>query len=109
MQELEKINRTIAQQSPTAILKNILVIDGTIGKNSIDQVRAFNEITKLDGLVISKVDAKAKAGLILNIVYEFNLPIYFLGTGEQPENLTIFEEELYINLLVEGFKDGKTN
>lgn len=100
MVELEKIHRIINDKtSENVILKNILVLDGTAGKNTIEQAKAFNEITKIDGVVITKLDSGGKAGMIINISHELNVPIYYLTTGEQIEDIRSFDVDNYLEVL----------
>lgn len=100
MVELEKIHRIIQEKtSDKVVLKNILVLDGTAGKNTIEQAKAFNEITKLDGVVITKLDSGGKAGMIINISHELNVPIYYLTTGEQVEDIKSFDVDNYLEVL----------
>jgi fused signal recognition particle receptor len=100
MQELKKIHGVINKHEMSNInLKTILVLDGTAGKNTIEQAKAFNEITKLDGVIITKMDSTSKAGMIINIKYELKVPIYFLTNGEQIEDIKEFESRSYLDLL----------
>ncbi|MFV0287988.1 MAG: signal recognition particle-docking protein FtsY [Mycoplasmatales bacterium] len=107
MEELKKIHKVINKypEMNTGLerdykVKTILVLDSTAGKNTIEQARAFNEITAIDGFVITKMDAGGKAGMIINLGYEFNKPIYYLTKGENVEALAKFEYESYVNLLL---------
>ncbi len=100
MVELEKIHRIIVDKTSDNVkLKTILVLDGTAGKNTIEQAKAFNEITNIDGVVITKLDSGGKAGMIINISYELNVPIYYLTTGEQIEDIKQFDVENYLGAL----------
>ncbi len=101
MTELNKIYKIIEKQTEEKDInkKTILVLDGTGGKNTIEQAKAFNEATKLDGVIVTKMDSSTKAGMIINISYELEVPIYFLTNGEQIEDITTFEPEKYLNLL----------
>lgn len=101
MDELNKIYKIIEKQTEdkTVNKKTILVLDGTGGKNTIEQAKAFNEATELDGVIVTKLDSSSKAGMIINISYELNVPIYFLTNGEQIKDITTFDPETYLNLL----------
>ncbi len=101
MTELNKIYKIIEKQTADEQInkKTILVLDGTGGKNTIEQAKAFNEATKLDGVIVTKLDSSSKAGMIINISYELAVPIYFLTNGEQIEDITTFDPETYLNLL----------
>lgn len=101
MSELNKIYKIIEKQTEAKNVnkKTILVLDGTGGKNTIEQAKAFNEATKLDGVIVTKMDSSTKAGMIINISYELGVPIYFLTNGEQIEDITTFDPETYLDLL----------
>lgn len=100
MVELEKIHRIIVDKTSDKVkLKTVLVLDGTAGKNTLEQAKAFNEITKLDGVIITKLDSGGKAGMIINISYELNVPIYYLTTGEQIEDIRNFDVDNYLEAL----------
>lgn len=100
MLELQKIHGVIDKNiNSDAIVKTILVLDGTAGKNTIDQARAFNEITKLDGVIVTKLDSNAKVGMIINIGYELKVPIYYVTNGEQIEDIKKFDSNLYLSML----------
>lgn len=100
MVELEKIHRIILDKTSEKVkLKTVLVLDGTAGKNTLEQAKAFNEITKLDGVIITKLDSGGKAGMIINISYELNVPIYYLTTGEQIEDIKSFDVDNYLEAL----------
>ncbi len=101
MTELNKIYKIIEKQTEAENVnkKTILVLDGTGGKNTIEQAKAFNEATKLDGVIVTKMDSSTKAGMIINISYELGVPIYFLTNGEQIEDITTFDSKTYLDLL----------
>ncbi len=100
MVELQKIHKIIDDKTSSDVqLKTILVLDGTAGKNTVEQAKAFNEITKLDGVIVTKLDSGGKAGMIINISYELNVPIYYLTTGEQIEDIKEFDVNNYLEAL----------
>jgi fused signal recognition particle receptor len=90
MEELGKINRVIKKILPEAPHDTILVLDATSGMNAIQQVQAFQEIVQLSGLVITKLDGSAKAGIVVAIAEQFKLPILAIGIGEKLEDLGNF-------------------
>ena len=100
MEELKKID-TVIQKNLNCDFekKNILILDGTSGKNTLEQAKVFNEICLLDGIIVTKVDTNFKVGLIINIAYELQIPIYFMTTGEQLEDITKFNYNDYLQLL----------
>lgn len=98
MMELEKIHKIISKKtSDDVVLKTILVLDGTSGKNTISQAVAFNEITKIDGMIITKLDTNGHAGSIINCIYEIERPLYYLTTGESVEDIKPFKVDEYLN------------
>ncbi|MFK5884018.1 MAG: signal recognition particle-docking protein FtsY [Candidatus Izemoplasma sp.] len=96
MKELEKINRIINRQIPSAPQETLLVIDATTGQNGLSQAKIFNEVTKITGIVLTKLDGTAKGGIALGIKDELNIPIKYIGLGEKLEDLEHFDIEDYI-------------
>ncbi len=90
MDELEKIVRVIKKIDASAPHDTLLVLDATIGQNSINQVKVFNESVNLSGLIFSKLDGTAKGGVAVAIAEKFNLPVYAIGVGEGIEDLSLF-------------------
>ncbi|HXB01386.1 MAG TPA: signal recognition particle-docking protein FtsY [Opitutaceae bacterium] len=95
MEELAKIRRVLKKNDPAAPHHALLVIDGSIGSNSIEQARVFHKNFGLTGLVVTKLDGTSRGGAIVGIWRELKLPIYFLGLGEQAEDLQPFSVENY--------------
>ena len=102
MKELEKINKVIGKLVDGAPHETLLVIDATTGQNGIMQAKAFQEITNITGIVLTKLDGTAKGGIVLAIKEEVNLPVKFVGLGEKMTDLIPFDIEEYIYGL---FKD----
>ena len=102
MKELEKINRVIKKNIPSAPHETLLIIDATTGQNGISQAKSFKEITDITGIVLTKLDGTAKGGIVLAIKEEVNLPVKYIGLGEAKEDLQVFDIEKYIYGL---FKD----
>ncbi|HIT21398.1 MAG TPA: signal recognition particle-docking protein FtsY [Candidatus Scybalousia intestinigallinarum] len=102
MKELEKINRVIQNAIPGAPHETLLIIDATTGQNGISQAKSFQEITKITGIVLTKLDGTAKGGIVLAIKEEVNIPVKYIGLGETKEDLQPFDIEQYIYGL---FKD----
>lgn len=96
MNELDKINRVIGKVIPSAPHETLLVIDATTGQNGISQAKSFKEITNITGIVLTKLDGTAKGGIVLAIKESLNIPVKFVGLGEQKENLRVFDIEKYI-------------
>ena len=97
MEELAKIRRVLQKNDPTAPQHRWLVVDGSLGSNSIQQAKVFHESFNLTGLVVTKLDGTSRGGAIVGIYRQLKLPIYFLGLGEQPEDLQPFSVDNYVN------------
>jgi fused signal recognition particle receptor len=99
--ELKKIARICDKAHNGAPHRTILIIDGTQGNSAIAQAKAFNEMIGVDGIIITKLDGTAKGGSVFSIAYALELPILFVGTGEQPENLTPFDKYEFVDSLLD--------
>ena len=99
MKELEKLRRVLQKQDASAPHHSWLVVDGSLGSNSIEQARTFNESFPLTGLIITKLDGTSRGGSLVGIYRELKLPIYFVGLGEQPDDLQPFSIENYVNAI----------
>lgn len=95
MEELRKIRRVLAKHDENAPHHSWLVVDGSLGSNSIEQARVFHQEFGLTGIVITKLDGTSRGGAIVAIYRELGLPIYFIGLGEQPDDLQPFSIENY--------------
>ena len=95
IEELKKIARVVGKLDPEAPHHRWLVVDGTLGSNSIEQARIFHEAFNLTGLVVTKLDGTSRGGALVGIWRELRIPIYFVGLGEKPENLQPFSVENY--------------
>ena len=95
MEELAKIRRVLQKNDPTAPQHRWLVVDGSLGTNSIEQARVFHHSFGLTGLVVTKLDGTSRGGALVGIYRQLKIPIYFLGLGEQPEDLQPFSVENY--------------
>jgi fused signal recognition particle receptor len=100
--ELKKIVNVAKKAYQNAPHKVLLVIDGTQGTSAINQAKVFNEVIGVDGIIVTKLDGTAKGGALFSIVNELKLPIYFVGIGEKPENLAEFDEEEFIDGILDG-------
>ncbi|XVN40518.1 MAG: signal recognition particle-docking protein FtsY [Rickettsia endosymbiont of Argas persicus] len=100
MDELAKIIKVIKKVDESLPTHSVLVIDAITGQNTYNQVEHFNDATNLTGLIITKLDSSAKAGVIVGVVQKFNLPIYFIGIGEKIEDLKIFNRQDFTKSLV---------
>jgi fused signal recognition particle receptor len=98
MEELKKIRRVLDRQNVQHV-RTLLVLDASTGQNAIAQGRAFKEAVGLDGLVLAKLDGTAKGGVVFAIVDELEIPVLFVGTGEQLGDLSEFEPEAFVRAL----------
>lgn len=99
MAELEKINNIIKRKIGEQFYESILVIDGTTGQNALAQAKVFNEVTKLTGFIVTKLDGTAKGGVLFSISEEIKKPIKFIGVGEKVEDLREFNVKEYIEAI----------
>ncbi|MBN2604211.1 MAG: signal recognition particle-docking protein FtsY [Bacilli bacterium] len=96
MKELEKINKIIGREIEFAPHETLLVVDATTGQNGLSQAKIFNEVTRITGVVLTKLDGTAKGGIVLAIKDELDIPIKYIGLGEKLEDLEHFDIEEYI-------------
>ena len=99
MQELQKLHRVIGKQSAGAPHEVLLVLDATTGMNALNQAREFNKAVPLTGLVVTKLDGTSKGGMVVAIQEELNLPIKFIGLGEQADDLQPFDAKQFAEAL----------
>jgi fused signal recognition particle receptor len=99
MEELKKIRRVLQKHDPAAPRHRWLVLDGSLGSNSIEQARVFHQAFDLTGLVITKLDGTSRGGALVGIHRELKLPIHFVGLGEQPDDLQPFSIEDFCDAL----------
>jgi fused signal recognition particle receptor len=99
MAELEKMKRTASKIVPGAPHDVLLVLDATTGQNGLNQAREFWSHAGVTGIVLTKLDGTAKGGIVVAIARELNLPIRFVGTGEQIDDLVPFDAQTYVNSL----------
>lgn len=95
MEELAKIRRVLQKHDPAAPQHRWLVVDGSLGANSIEQARVFHQSFGLTGLIVTKLDGTSRGGAIVGIWRQLRIPIYFIGLGEQPEDLQPFSAANY--------------
>ncbi len=96
MEELRKLVRVLRKHDESLPHECLLVIDGNTGQNAIQQGQGFNSIVKLDGLVVTKLDGTAKGGAIIPICREFGIPVFWVGVGEDLDDLIRFDREEYV-------------
>ena len=100
-EELKKMIRVASKSLQSAPNRKMLVLDGTQGSSSINQAKAFNEMIGIDGIIITKLDGTAKGGSVLSIAHELKMPIFYIGTGEQPDDLIEFKANEYVNTILD--------
>ncbi|GAB4167652.1 MAG: signal recognition particle-docking protein FtsY [Rickettsiaceae bacterium] len=100
MEELAKIVRVIKKIDETAPHHSLLVIDGTTGQNALTQVEQFQALADISGIIVTKLDGTAKAGVVVGIVKKFNIPVHFIGIGEGLDDLKPFSAEDFAKALV---------
>ncbi len=100
-EELKKMIRVAGKAQEGAPHRKMLILDGTQGSSSINQAKAFNEMIGIDGIIITKLDGTAKGGSVLSIADELQMPIFYIGTGEQPKDLIRFKANEYINTILD--------
>jgi fused signal recognition particle receptor len=102
MDELKKVKRVLARLDPTAPHEVLLVLDGTIGQNAVAQAQEFNKGLGVTGLVITKLDGTAKGGVVLAIAQRLQIPIRFIGVGEQSEDFGVFNASEFVSALLKS-------
>jgi fused signal recognition particle receptor len=102
MEELRKVVRVIAKRLPGAPHEALLVLDGTIGQNAVQQAKAFAESVPLTGLVVTKLDGTARGGVVVAVHEAINVPVKFVGVGETAADLLPFDAAVFARDLVEG-------
>ncbi len=101
MEELRKIYRVLGKCDPNAPEVTLLVLDATTGQNALTQAREFQKAANVNGLVLAKIDGTAKGGAIFPIVRDLNLPVRFLGSGEQIDDLEPFDPKVFVDALLQ--------
>jgi fused signal recognition particle receptor len=96
MAELQKIKRTLAKQDATAPHEILLVVDATIGGNTLAQAREFHQALNLTGLIVTKLDGSGKGGIVVAIQDELKIPTRFVGTGEKIDNFAPFDARAFV-------------
>ena len=100
MKELEKIGNIAGREYPEAKKLNLIVLDASIGQNSIAQVKAFKDSVNIDGIILTKLDGTAKGGVVYPIINELKVPILFTGFGEGVDDLSVFDEESFVDKIL---------
>jgi len=100
MDELAKIKKVIDKEMPEADKEILIVLDAETGQNAILQVKAFKETTDITGIILTKLDGTSKGGVVIGIVAENQIPIKFIGVGEQIEDMQKFEAQGFLDAMI---------
>ena len=100
MDELVKIKKVIDKELPEASEEVLMVLDATTGQNAILQVQAFKETVDITGIILTKLDGTAKGGAVIGIVNENQVPVKFIGVGEQIDDMELFSSEDFVKALI---------
>jgi fused signal recognition particle receptor len=95
MTELQKVGKVIAKKLPGAPHETLLILDGTVGQNAVQQARSFAESVPLTGIVITKLDGTARGGIVVAVHEAIDVPVKFVGVGEKSEDLVPFDAAQY--------------
>ncbi len=101
MEELSKMERVVKTKFSSFTLRSLLTIDATIGQNSLQQAKEFQQHIQIDGAVLTKMDGTAKGGIVFPLYHQTGIPVYFIGLGEDLDNLCVFNSEEYVASLVD--------
>lgn len=104
MEELRKINGIIDREFPEAHRETLVVLDGTTGQNALAQAKQFGEVADITGIVLTKLDGTAKGGIAIAIQSEMNIPVKYIGIGEQIDDLQKFDADAFVDAL---FQNGE--
>ena len=101
MDELAKINRVISRELPDAARETLLILDATTGQNAVIQASEFKNAANITGLVLTKLDGTAKGGIVFSIRRELDIPVKFIGVGEQMDDLQVFHADEFVKAMFE--------
>ncbi|MFH1418977.1 MAG: signal recognition particle-docking protein FtsY [Planctomycetota bacterium] len=99
MRELNKIQRVVEKKIPGAPHEVLLVLDATIGQNAVNQARSFSDHVNVSGIILAKLDGSAKGGIVIGIRDQLNVPVKFVGLGEQIGDIEPFDPEAFVEAL----------
>jgi fused signal recognition particle receptor len=99
MEEIKKIQRTLAKRLPAAPHEVLLVLDATTGQNALSQAKMFNEALGVTGIALTKLDGTAKGGIVVSICSSLNIPLKYIGVGESVEDLQTFDPNQFVEAL----------
>ena len=96
---MHKIYRILEKEYPDAYLETLVVLDGTTGQNALVQARQFAEVARITGIILTKLDGTAKGGIAVAIQSELDIPVKYIGVGEQIQDLQKFDADAFVNAL----------
>jgi fused signal recognition particle receptor len=99
MDELAKIRRVIAKELPGAPHEVLLVLDASTGQNALEQAKEFTKATEVTAIALTKLDGTAKGGVVLGIADQFSIPLKYIGVGEKPDQLQVFNKRTFVESL----------
>ena len=100
MDELAKINRVIERELPGASRETLLVLDAATGQNAVSQAKEFKNAANITGLILTKLDGTAKGGAVFSIKDEIDIPVKFIGVGEQIDDMQPFDAKMFVDALM---------
>ena len=101
MDELAKIDRVITRELPNSTRETLLVLDSTTGQNAVNQAKEFKNSANITGLILTKLDGTAKGGIVFSIKNELNIPVKYIGVGEQIDDMEKFDANDFVDALFE--------
>ena len=101
MEELKKIGKVVSREWPEAEYHKLIVVDGTTGQNSMQQVELFNQAVELTDIAVTKLDGTSKAGFVVQLASEYDMAIRYVGVGESAEDLLDFDAEEFVEAIFE--------
>jgi fused signal recognition particle receptor len=104
MNELTKVKQVMKKVIPDAPHEILLVLDGSTGQNAFEQAKQFTAATDVNALAITKLDGTARGGVVIGISDQFKIPVKYIGVGEKPEQLQVFNKNVFVESLFEGFE-----
>ena len=102
MAELEKMCKVVGREYSDESREILLILDATTGKNAVSQAKEFGDAVGITGVILTKLDGTAKGGIAITVADEFDLPLKYIGTGEKPEDLEIFEPGRFADSIFTG-------
>jgi fused signal recognition particle receptor len=99
MNELTKVKRVMQKIVPDAPHEVLLILDGSTGQNAFEQAKQFTKATEVTALAVTKLDGTAKGGVVIGISDQLQIPVKYIGTGEQKEDLQLFDKEEFVDSL----------